>query len=40
MSLDLLERFEIAPASVSVLEAGEGWVQVKRLNSLEAVAPR
>jgi probable phosphoglycerate mutase len=32
MSLDLLERFEIAPASISMLEAGEGWVQVKRLN--------
>jgi broad specificity phosphatase PhoE len=35
MSLDLLERFEIAPASVSVLEAGDGWVQVKLVNSLE-----
>ncbi|MGZ5846342.1 MAG: histidine phosphatase family protein [Ramlibacter sp.] len=33
MPLDLLERFEIAPASLSVLEAGEGWVQVKLLNT-------
>jgi probable phosphoglycerate mutase len=40
MSLDLLERFEVAPASVSVLEAGEGWVQVKLVNSLEALASR
>ena len=37
MSLDLLERFEISPASVSVLEAGEGWVQVKLLNSQGAL---
>jgi broad specificity phosphatase PhoE len=37
MSLDLLERFEIAPASISVLEAGEGWVQVKLLNSPGAI---
>lgn len=37
MSLDLLERFEIAPASLSVLEAGDGWVQVKLLNSLAAL---
>jgi broad specificity phosphatase PhoE len=37
MSLDLLERFEIAPASISVLEAGEGWVQVKLVNSVQAV---
>jgi hypothetical protein len=40
MSLDLLERFEVAPASVSVLEAGDGWVQVKLVNSLEALASR
>ena len=33
MSLDLLERFEIAPASLSALEAGEGWVQVKLVNA-------
>lgn len=32
MSLDELERFEIAPASLSVLEAGEGWQQVRLLN--------
>ncbi|WP_427912828.1 histidine phosphatase family protein [Ramlibacter sp. MMS24-I3-19] len=35
MSLDLLERFEIAPASVSVLDAGEGWVQVKLVNEVD-----
>jgi broad specificity phosphatase PhoE len=40
MSLDLLERFEIAPASVSVLEAGDGWVQVKLLNSVGALGFR
>lgn len=32
MSLDDLERFEIAPASLSVLEAGDGWQQVRLLN--------
>lgn len=32
MSLDLLERFEIAPASISVLEAGDSRVQVKLVN--------
>ncbi|HYF16636.1 MAG TPA: histidine phosphatase family protein [Ramlibacter sp.] len=32
MSLDDLERFEIAPASVTMVEAGEGWQQVKLLN--------
>jgi probable phosphoglycerate mutase len=34
MSLDLLERFEIAPASVSVLEAGEHWVQARLVNAV------
>jgi broad specificity phosphatase PhoE len=32
LSLDHLERFEIAPASLSVLEMGEGWQQVKMVN--------
>ena len=32
LSLDRLERFEIAPASVSVLVAGDGWAQVKSMN--------
>jgi probable phosphoglycerate mutase len=31
-SLDLLERFEIAPASLSVVEAGEGWQRLLLLN--------
>jgi broad specificity phosphatase PhoE len=30
--LDQLERFEIAPASVSVIAAGPGWAQVRLLN--------
>ena len=34
MSLDLLERFDIAPASISVLDAGEGWVHVKGMNEV------
>lgn len=33
MSLDELERFEIAPASISIVEAGEGWRQVRLVNS-------
>jgi probable phosphoglycerate mutase len=32
MSLDGLERFDIAPASVSVIVAGEGWAQVRLVN--------
>lgn len=32
LSLDLLERFEIAPASISVLAVGEGWSQVRLVN--------
>jgi probable phosphoglycerate mutase len=32
LSLDELERFDVAPASVSVLAAGEGWTQLKLLN--------
>ncbi|HEX2546782.1 MAG TPA: histidine phosphatase family protein [Ramlibacter sp.] len=33
MSLDHLERFEIAPASVTVLAMGEGWQQLRLLNA-------
>jgi broad specificity phosphatase PhoE len=33
LSLDNLERFEIAPASISVLASGGGWAQVKLVNS-------
>ncbi len=33
LSLDHLERFEIAPASLSILEAGEGWRQVRLVNA-------
>jgi probable phosphomutase (TIGR03848 family) len=32
MSLDDLERFDIAPASVSVLAVGDNWSRVERLN--------
>jgi probable phosphoglycerate mutase len=34
MSLDHLERLEIAPASVSIVAMGEGWSQLKLLNGL------
>ncbi|HZY17914.1 MAG TPA: histidine phosphatase family protein [Ramlibacter sp.] len=34
LSLDALESFEVAPASLSVVEAGEGWRQLRLLNSL------
>ena len=33
LSLDGLERFDIAPASVSVLAMGEGWAQLRLLNA-------
>ncbi|HYE40561.1 MAG TPA: histidine phosphatase family protein [Ramlibacter sp.] len=33
LSLDHLERFDIAPASVSVLAMGEGWSQLRLLNA-------
>jgi broad specificity phosphatase PhoE len=33
MSLDHLERFEIAPASLTVLAMGGGWVQLQLLNA-------
>lgn len=32
MSLDDLESFDIAPAAISVLAMGEGWMQLKALN--------
>lgn len=34
MSLDDLERLEIAPASVSIVAMGEGWRQVRLVNGL------
>ena len=34
MSLDGLERFDIAPASVSILACGDGWSKVTQLNGL------
>jgi broad specificity phosphatase PhoE len=34
LSLDHLERFDIAPASLSVLEMGEGWSRLKLLNEV------
>lgn len=33
LSLDLLERFDIAPASISILAMGEDWVQLQLLNA-------
>jgi broad specificity phosphatase PhoE len=32
MSLDDLERFDVAPASLTVVEAGQGWQRVQLLN--------
>jgi broad specificity phosphatase PhoE len=32
MSLDYLERFDVAPASVSAIEMGEGWSRLNLLN--------
>ena len=40
MSLDHLERFDIAPASLSVLGMGEDWARVELLNATEAPAQR
>lgn len=37
LTLDNLERFDIAPASVSVVAAGAGWAQVKLVNWTGAV---
>ena len=33
ISLDHLERFDIAPASITVMAMGEGWQQVQLLNA-------
>jgi broad specificity phosphatase PhoE len=33
MSLDHLERFDLAPASLAVLAMGEGWQQLQLLNA-------
>ena len=35
MSLDDLETFEIAPASISIVEAGEAWAQVRLVNQVD-----
>jgi probable phosphoglycerate mutase len=37
VSLDDLERFDIAPASVSIIAAGVDWAQVKLVNGADAV---
>ncbi len=37
LSLDRLESFDIAPASVSVLAMGEGWAQLRLLNAVGAL---
>jgi hypothetical protein len=34
LPLDHVERFEIAPASVSIVETGTDWYQVKLVNGL------
>jgi probable phosphoglycerate mutase len=36
-SLDDLEQFDIAPASVSIVVAAEGWAQVKLVNDTETL---
>ncbi|MDB5905304.1 MAG: hypothetical protein JWM26_4182 [Betaproteobacteria bacterium] len=36
ISLDHLERFDLAPASVSIVAAGDGWAQVKLINDTTA----
>jgi broad specificity phosphatase PhoE len=36
-SLDQLERFDIAPASVSVVAAGKGWAQVRLVNDTGSI---
>jgi broad specificity phosphatase PhoE len=41
LSLDLLERFAVEPASVSVVEASAGWARVTLINgTAAALAPR
>lgn len=37
LSLDRLESFDVAPASVSVLAMGEGWAQLRLLNAVGAL---
>jgi broad specificity phosphatase PhoE len=37
LSLDNLERFDIAPCSVSVIAMGEDWAQLKLLNATGAI---
>ena len=37
-ALDRLESFDIAPCSVSVIETGRDWAQLRLLNSLGALA--
>jgi probable phosphomutase (TIGR03848 family) len=37
-SLDELERFDVAPASVSVVFLGDDWAQVKLVNSTSRIA--
>jgi broad specificity phosphatase PhoE len=37
LSLDLLERFDIAPASISVLAMGQDWAKVHLLNAQGAL---
>lgn len=39
MSLDDLERFDVAPASLSIVEAGEGWQQVTLVNAMGVEVP-
>jgi probable phosphoglycerate mutase len=33
LSLDKLEQFDIAPASISILALGEGWSRLHLLNA-------
>ncbi len=37
LSLDHLERFDVAPASVSVIEMGADWQQLRLLNAIGAL---
>lgn len=40
LSLDHLERFDMAPASVSILGMGDDWAQLKLLNATGSVGAR
>lgn len=40
ISLDHLERFEIAPASISVIAFGQSWTQVKAINTRPGMVTR